>query len=45
VRWGLAGKAMRLQTLTFNTVDEARAAYFVRIDEADARGYLDATAG
>src|SRR5262245_4607912 len=45
VRWGLAGKAMRLQTLTFNTVDEARAAYFARIDEAEARGYLDATAG
>ncbi len=45
VRWGLAGKAMRLQTMTFNSVDEARTAYFARIDDADARGYLDATAG
>jgi hypothetical protein len=34
---------MRLQTLRFNTVDDARAAYFARIGELDARGYLDAT--
>jgi hypothetical protein len=36
---------MRLQTLRFNTPDEARAAYFARIDELDQKGYLDATAG
>ena len=45
VRWGRAGKPLRLQTLRFNTVEEARAAYFARIDEADRGGYLDATAG
>jgi hypothetical protein len=36
---------MRLQSLKFNSVDEARAAYFARIGELDASGYLDATAG
>jgi hypothetical protein len=45
VRWGRAGQALRSQMLKFNTVDEARTAYFARIDELDARGYLDATAG
>lgn len=45
VRWGRAGKDLRLQTLRFNSVEEARAAYFARIGELDARGYLDATAG
>jgi predicted DNA-binding WGR domain protein len=45
VRWGRAGQAMRKQLLKFNSVDEARAAYFARIEELDARGYLDATAG
>jgi predicted DNA-binding WGR domain protein len=45
VRWGLAGKDLRLQTMTFNTLDEARAAYFARVDDAASRGYLDATAG
>jgi hypothetical protein len=45
MRWGRAGQALRSQMLKFNTVDEARAAYFARIDELDARGYLDATAG
>jgi hypothetical protein len=45
VRWGKAGQDMRLQTLKFNSLDEARSAYFARIDELDARGYLDATAG
>jgi predicted DNA-binding WGR domain protein len=43
VRWGRAGQPMRLQTLRFNTVDDARAAYFARIGALDARGYLDAT--
>jgi predicted DNA-binding WGR domain protein len=45
VRWGRSGKPMRSQMIRFNTPDEARAAYFARIDELDARGYLDATAG
>jgi hypothetical protein len=44
VRWGRAGQAMRLQVLRFNTPDDARAAYFARIGELGARGYLDATA-
>ncbi len=45
VRWGRAGQPLRSQTLRFNSVDEAREAYFARIGELDARGYLDATAG
>jgi hypothetical protein len=44
VRWGRSGKALRLQTLAFNTVEEARAAYFCRVDQATTCGYLDATA-
>jgi hypothetical protein len=44
LRWGRAGKAMRLQVLRFNTADEARAAYFKRLGDLGARGYLDATA-
>jgi predicted DNA-binding WGR domain protein len=43
VRWGRAGQPMRLQTLRFNTVDDARAAYLGRLGELDARGFLDAT--
>jgi hypothetical protein len=45
VRWGRAGQPMRLQVLRFNSVDEARRAYFARIGEYSARGFLDATAG
>jgi hypothetical protein len=45
VRWGRAGQPLRLQNLTFNTVDQARVAYLARIAELDARGFLDATAG
>ncbi len=45
VRWGRAGQAMRLQTLKFNSVDEARTAYFARIDRLAVEGFLDATAG
>ena len=44
VRWGRAGGALRVQTLRFNTLEEARAAYFERIDGAESGGYLDATA-
>jgi predicted DNA-binding WGR domain protein len=45
VRRGRAGQPMRVQTLMFNTPEEARAAYFERVDALDAKGYLDATAG
>jgi hypothetical protein len=45
VRWGRAGQPLRSQMLRFNSLDEARLAYFKRIDELDAHGYLDATAG
>ena len=44
VRWGRAGQPMRVQVLRFNTADEARAAYFGRVNELAAGGYLDATA-
>jgi predicted DNA-binding WGR domain protein len=44
LRWGRAGGAMRLQVLRFNTADDAREAYFARIGDLGARGYLDATA-
>jgi predicted DNA-binding WGR domain protein len=45
VRWGRAGKPLRLQVLRFNSPEEARAAYFKRIQDYNARGFLDATAG
>jgi hypothetical protein len=44
LRWGRAGQPMRLQVLRFNTADDARAAYFARVGELGASGYLDATA-
>jgi SWIM zinc finger len=44
MRWGRAGQPMRLQSLRFNTPEEARGAYFLRLDELSARGYLDASA-
>jgi hypothetical protein len=43
IRWGRAGLDQRLQTLRYNSVDEARAAYFARISDLDERGYLSAT--
>ena len=45
IRRGEAGQAMRLQTLRFNTPEEAREAYFAQVDRLDAKGYLDATSG
>lgn len=46
VRWGERSDAsLRVQQLVFGTAAEARAAYFARIDELEAEGYLDATAG
>ncbi len=44
VRWGRAGEAMRLQVLRFNSLEEARAAYYARLNELGERGFLDATA-
>lgn len=43
-RWGRTGQPMRLQTLRFNTDAAARAAYFAKLADLDARGYLDALA-
>jgi hypothetical protein len=45
VRWGRAGQVMRTQMLRFNSDDEARAAYFARVEELGGKGYIDATAG
>ena len=44
VRWGLRGQEPRVQALAFNSVDDARAAYFARVDDLERRGFLDATA-
>jgi hypothetical protein len=43
-RWGLSGQPMRLQTMRFNAEADARAAYFARLADLDAKGYLDAIA-
>lgn len=45
LRWGPRGQSLRVQSLVFNTVAEARSAYFERVDDLEARGYLDGTAG
>jgi hypothetical protein len=45
LRWGRPGQPLRGQTLRFNTLDEARAAYFARIDALNQQGYLDASTG
>jgi hypothetical protein len=45
VRWGRAGQPERLQVLRFNSADDARTAYFARIGELSAHGFLDTTAG
>ncbi|MCP4213591.1 MAG: hypothetical protein GY765_02995 [bacterium] len=42
IRWGVSGKEMRAQNLLFNSIDEARAAYFDRVGNLESRGYLDA---
>ena len=44
VRWGTAGQDMRVQSLRFNTEADARRAYFGRLAELDAKGFLDAVA-
>jgi hypothetical protein len=43
-RWGLSGQTMRLQTMRFNSEGDARAAYFAKLADLDAKGYLDAIA-
>jgi predicted DNA-binding WGR domain protein len=45
VRWGRDEEARRLQTLTFDSVDDARRAFLARASELESRGFLDATAG
>jgi hypothetical protein len=45
LRWGPRGQSLRVQSLVFNSVAEARSAYFERVDDLEARGYLDGTAG
>ncbi len=44
LRWGERGAHLRVQSLVFNTVAEARAAFFARADELVASGYLDEAA-
>ncbi|MCA9662714.1 MAG: SWIM zinc finger family protein [Myxococcales bacterium] len=44
VRWGERGARQRVQSLVFNSVAEARAAFFARADELEAGGYLDEAA-
>jgi hypothetical protein len=45
VRWGRDEEARRLQTLTFDSLDDARGAFRARVADLEARGFLDATAG
>ncbi len=41
-RFGLGDK-LRVQRLRFDSINDARAAYFARLDELATKGYLDAT--
>ena len=43
-RWGLSGQPMRLQTLRFNMRTPDAQAYFAKLADLDAKGYLDAIA-
>ncbi len=43
--WGARGAKPRTQTLFFDTPDQAREAYFAKVDALVAGGYLDTTAG
>jgi hypothetical protein len=45
VRWGPRGAKLRVQSFVFGSVAEARAAFFARVDDLEARGYLDGSAG
>ena len=44
VRWGRGGGELRIQSLVFDSVAEARDAYFAHVDDLENRGFLDATA-
>ncbi len=44
VRWGERHGEARVQTLLFDTPEDARAAFFERVDALTAGGFLDATA-
>jgi len=44
LRWGERGARLRVQSLVFNTIAEARTAFFARADELVASGYLDEAA-
>lgn len=45
VHWGRRGDRLRSQNMVFNSVPEARDAYFGRVEQLEAKGFLDATAG
>lgn len=45
LRWGPRGAKLRVQSFVFGSVAEARAAFFERVDDLEARGYLDGSAG
>ena len=44
-RWGRADGELRLQTLAFDSIEDARTAYLARAAELSSRGFLDASAG
>ena len=44
IRWGLRGQHARVQSFFFNEAEDARAAYFERVDDLEKRGFLDASA-
>ena len=41
-RYGI-GEAVRMQRIKFDSVGEARTAYFARLEDLAKKGYLDAT--
>lgn len=45
VRWGQRGGRLRVQNLVFNSLEEAREAYYAKVDGLESKGYLDATEG
>ena len=42
-RWGPGADNLRKQCLVYNSVDEARKAYFSQIEGLEAKGYQDTT--
>jgi hypothetical protein len=45
IRWGPDDQSRRLQTLTFDSAEDARGAFLARVADLEARGFLDSTAG